>query len=379
MIPLVYTFGIFLGIVDYATLHNWFVKGGENTNQTTRKQISMSIYTLLCYIFLVPGKNVNFVFYLDSDTSLRVADEMVEQLELADYDVPFISEFIDYLIICLVPDWRPLLNEEFSSADNASTVENGSCALETEYAMENELMLDNSGRMENNLSLENRSDVDPPNRLSTNSTPVDDDNTYPKEIREEAQPIFGLALAQLLGTTEERKPHSGDSSTSMQLLGTSEEPKADSDSSWTFAQLPGYSMEVKDNIGALSTSMQLQETSKDAEADPGVSLILAKPAGTRELGATDVDSTIAERNCVKEESSTIPNGCQAVEAIGKKLLNGCTIQCLGEDDGEDDLQSEIEDIKEHYRHLFQEMTRMREMALENARKRWMRKMGKRPA
>ncbi|KAF3329957.1 serine/threonine-protein kinase WNK4 [Carex littledalei] len=34
-------------------------------------------------------RNVHFTFYLDSDTSLGVAGEMVEQLELGDYHVPF--------------------------------------------------------------------------------------------------------------------------------------------------------------------------------------------------------------------------------------------------------------------------------------------------
>jgi hypothetical protein len=321
----------------------------------------MSIYTLRCYICLVPGKNVNFVFYLDSDTSLRVADEMVEQLELADYDVPFISEFIDYLIVCLVPDWSPF-NEEFSSVDNASTAENGSSTFGNEFAIENE----------------NGSD-DLSNRLSSNYTQVDDDkcNAYPKEVCEEAQPIFDLALAQLFGTSEEKKPNSSNSLTSVQLLGTNEEPNEESDSSWTFAQLPGDNIEVNGDTDALSASMQLGKTSKDAEANHGVGLTSMKQAGTRVPDATNIDSTIIECNCVNGEIITVSNGCPVVEAIGKKLLNGCIIQSLGEDD-EDGLQLEINDIKEHYRHLFQEMTRMREMALENARKRWMRKMGKRP-
>ncbi|KAK8964117.1 putative serine/threonine-protein kinase WNK4 [Platanthera guangdongensis] len=38
---------------------------------------------------------------------------MVEQLELSDYHVTFITDFIDFLIVKLVPSWRP-------SADNLS-------------------------------------------------------------------------------------------------------------------------------------------------------------------------------------------------------------------------------------------------------------------
>lgn len=52
-------------------------------------------------------RNIHFQFYLDTDTALAVAAEMVEQLDLADHDVIFIAEFIDYLILRILPDWKP--------------------------------------------------------------------------------------------------------------------------------------------------------------------------------------------------------------------------------------------------------------------------------
>ncbi|KAI8027416.1 putative serine/threonine-protein kinase WNK4 [Camellia lanceoleosa] len=52
-------------------------------------------------------RNIHFLFYLDSDTALSVAGEMVEQLELADHEVAFIAEFIDYLIMRIRPGWKP--------------------------------------------------------------------------------------------------------------------------------------------------------------------------------------------------------------------------------------------------------------------------------
>jgi WNK lysine deficient protein kinase len=60
--------------------------------------------------FLISGhaRNIHFLFYLDSDTAMSVAAEMVEQLELADCDVTFIADFIDLLIVNLVPGWRPV-------------------------------------------------------------------------------------------------------------------------------------------------------------------------------------------------------------------------------------------------------------------------------
>ncbi|EPS69087.1 hypothetical protein M569_05676, partial [Genlisea aurea] len=50
-------------------------------------------------------RNIDFEFFLDSDTALAVASEMVEQLELADHDVAFIAEFIDFLIMKISPNW----------------------------------------------------------------------------------------------------------------------------------------------------------------------------------------------------------------------------------------------------------------------------------
>lgn len=52
-------------------------------------------------------RNIHFIFYLDTDTALLVASEMVEQLELSNHDVVFIADFIDCLIMKLVPNWMP--------------------------------------------------------------------------------------------------------------------------------------------------------------------------------------------------------------------------------------------------------------------------------
>ena len=60
-------------------------------------------------VLLLAGRvrNIHFLFYLDTDTAISVAGEMVEQLELADHDVAFIAELIDYLIMKLLPGWKP--------------------------------------------------------------------------------------------------------------------------------------------------------------------------------------------------------------------------------------------------------------------------------
>ncbi|PKI44955.1 hypothetical protein CRG98_034650 [Punica granatum] len=63
--------------------------------------------TLRIYVPYSPVKNIHFLFYLDSDTALSVASEMAEQLSLAHHDVVFIAGFIDFLIMKLIPGWKP--------------------------------------------------------------------------------------------------------------------------------------------------------------------------------------------------------------------------------------------------------------------------------
>lgn len=53
-------------------------------------------------------KKIDFEFYLDSDTAVSIAEEMVEQqIDLLNEDVSAIAELIDNLIVKLVPSWKP--------------------------------------------------------------------------------------------------------------------------------------------------------------------------------------------------------------------------------------------------------------------------------
>lgn len=54
-----------------------------------------------------PARNIHFHFYIDSDTALGVASEMIEQLDLSDQDVTEIADLIDTFIAELVPGWKP--------------------------------------------------------------------------------------------------------------------------------------------------------------------------------------------------------------------------------------------------------------------------------
>ncbi|KAK9080531.1 hypothetical protein SSX86_000289 [Deinandra increscens subsp. villosa] len=52
-------------------------------------------------------RNIHFPFDTDNDTSIAVASEMVEELDLTDQDVSTIAEMIDSEIRSCIPDWAP--------------------------------------------------------------------------------------------------------------------------------------------------------------------------------------------------------------------------------------------------------------------------------
>ncbi|XP_016454684.1 putative serine/threonine-protein kinase WNK4 [Nicotiana tabacum] len=72
-------------------------------------------------------RNIHFIFYLDTDTAPLVAAEMVEQLQLADHDVAFIADFIDYLIMKIFPAWNPSSGDHSTGGRSPSKQPRESC------------------------------------------------------------------------------------------------------------------------------------------------------------------------------------------------------------------------------------------------------------
>ncbi|KQK00731.1 hypothetical protein BRADI_3g51457v3 [Brachypodium distachyon] len=90
-----------------------FTRTNKNTELNLKgEKLDDSSVSLVLRIADLCGqaRNIHFLFYLESDTAMSVAAEMVEQLELADCDVTFIADFIDLLIVNLVPG-RKLAND----------------------------------------------------------------------------------------------------------------------------------------------------------------------------------------------------------------------------------------------------------------------------
>ncbi|XP_058743856.1 probable serine/threonine-protein kinase WNK4 isoform X2 [Vicia villosa] len=81
-------------------------------------------------------RNIHFLFYLDTDTAVSVASEMVEHLELADHDVVFIAGLIDYLIMKLLSWMKPSHdhNSDHNSAGEISLY-SGSTNVDSQISM----------------------------------------------------------------------------------------------------------------------------------------------------------------------------------------------------------------------------------------------------
>lgn len=61
---------------------------------------------MFMFLYLIGrARNIHFPFYLDSDTAISIAEEMVEHLDLTNEDVSVIAELVHNMIVRLVPNW----------------------------------------------------------------------------------------------------------------------------------------------------------------------------------------------------------------------------------------------------------------------------------
>ncbi|KHN42232.1 probable serine/threonine-protein kinase WNK10 [Glycine soja] len=105
------------------TENNKFMLRGEKNAEST---ISL---TLRIANACGGARNIHFPFYINSDTAISIAEEMVEHLELTNEDVSVIAELINDMIAKLVPNLKPLSEKLSSGTDQlyrpSSEVQNG--------------------------------------------------------------------------------------------------------------------------------------------------------------------------------------------------------------------------------------------------------------
>jgi WNK lysine deficient protein kinase len=236
------------------------------------------------------ARNIHFVFYLDSDTAMSVAAEMVEQLELADCDATFIAHFIDLLIVNLVPRQNPVND---AADDSYTKSKMGEC----EPAVSSH-----------------------PNLL-------------------ELMPSYELVDGVM-------HPKDGNASSNGQL---------DSLSSAT-------------NLGAQGSESSVVISVQLAGSSKSVSDCGADDYGTMECGGYKAGiNKIDSNHALGDSSSPIFHIEQASPCI-ELASSGSSIFTA---DNQDVLKGELDLIEAQYKHFIDELSRMREEAMEGVRRKWL--------
>lgn len=303
------------------------------------------LFLMITFIFFFPDfpslligrvKNIHFLFYLDSDTALSVAGEMVEQLELADHDVAFIAEFIDYLIMKLLPGWKPSYDYSSSGAlsfySESPILGNGktstpppwdamATSVPSEFVVEQDVV---SG---------------PTRNPSQDLAPVQGENLHDN-------PRGGGISSPSLAKLEDQESQSSVASDILVDDTSTKNDKASEFSDYStdrsYKDLNGYVSDLE--LGDLCyDECKLQGNySKDGE---GILLY----------------------QFVKNSKLTFPNLSTVLS-----LTSSYSSLSLADKDVHE-LKLDINAIEAQYEHWFQELCNMKEAALEAARKRWMAK------
>ncbi|KAL6899497.1 hypothetical protein ACP4OV_006155 [Aristida adscensionis] len=269
-----------------------FTRTNKNTELNLKgEKLDNNSVSLVLRIADLSGhaRNIHFLFYLDSDTALSVAAEMVEQLELADCDVTFIADFIDLLIVNLVPGWRPVSN----SAENSYRQSN---------MVESELVIN---------SHQNLSELAPNYEFVDGMMHAKDGNASSNDYLDSVSSATNLGAQGSEGSV-----------ISVQLAGSSKSVSDYGADDYGTMDYGGY----KEGIRKLECRHFLGDGSSPIfhidQASPGLELA--------------------------------SSGSSIFTADNQDVLNG-----------------ELDLIQAQYKHLVDELTRMREEAMEGARRKWL--------
>lgn len=263
------------------------------------------------------------MFYLDNDTAMAVASEMVEQLELADHDVAFIAELIDSLIMKLLPGWKP--SSDYSSSGMVTPC-TGSPALgegENPIAYSWDSML-------TSVPTESVAEEDDPCGLSAN--PQFDYNSSPSlanmEDHDSHESVVSEILVQGAFSRNVRTSDSHDDYTYGSSIG-----------------LDGY------------------------DSEPGLGD--PYPDGRLEINSANVEECMSMNETAEESELSFPKMSGATNVMS--LTSNCSSLSLVDKDLDVELKLELDAIETQYENWFQDLARMKEDALEAARKRRMEK------
>ncbi|CAI8607703.1 unnamed protein product [Vicia faba] len=262
-------------------------------------------------------RNIHFLFYLDTDTAVSVASEMVEHLELADHDVAFIAGLIDYLIMKLLSWMKP--SHDHSSVGEISLY-SGSTNVDSQVS------------------------TNVPSETVSGQDSFSGFNIMPREGFETAGKSFSYKNADntIFESAFDSSPRLIDSEDGS---GTSE-------------------------ITVDDASMKNDNCHDSKYLGVGCFKCFRRPITELEAGDTyfeDCKSQATDYNVNKSNAnSRSPN-------IMSLLGSCCSSMSYTQKDIDLELKLELDAIESQYQHWFEELTRMKLEAMEATRKRWMAK------
>ncbi|KAJ8534833.1 hypothetical protein K7X08_016561 [Anisodus acutangulus] len=252
-------------------------------------------------------RNIHFTFYLDTDTAPLVAAEMVEQLQLADHDVAFIADFIDYLIMKIFPAWNPSSGDHFSGGPSKSIGHQG---VISDFNMETQVGARSDGGLYVNL------DGTSHHVTFASPTHLDDDKSQ------------GVMSENASNTKNEN------------LFVCFDDPVND-----------GVSKCCSTNISEMDFRYLFHDEWTMTENNSGTG---AECVQSNEHGKDDSELTYLDIDRISRGMS----------------LSSSSFSSLIEKDEDAELKSELKAIELQYQQWFQELSRMKEEELENCTKRW---------
>ncbi|KAL5062453.1 hypothetical protein RYX36_024190 [Vicia faba] len=262
-------------------------------------------------------RNIHFLFYLDTDTAVSVASEMVEHLELADHDVAFIAGLIDYLIMKLLSWMKP--SHDHSSVGEISLY-SGSTNVDSQVS------------------------TNVPSETVSGQDSFSGFNIMPREGFETAGKSFSYKNADntIFESAFDSSPRLIDSEDGS---GTSE-------------------------ITVDDASMKNDNCHDSKYLGVGCFKCFRRPITELEAGDMyfeDCKSQATDYNVNKSNAnSRSPN-------IMSLLGSCCSSMSYTQKDIDLELKLELDAIESQYQHWFEELTRMKLEAMEATRKRWMAK------
>lgn len=243
------------------------------------------------------ARNIHFSFYLNSDTAISIAEEMVEHLDLPNEDVTVIAALIDRMIMKLVPYWE-------SSCGSISCLEDGLCC---------------------------------PSRASI------------KTVGE--QEVFSDAVVVKCQDTQES-------------IGSDISSESDG----------MVASDGSNNLPIGSSGYSYGECPKSSSTyDFGLDIGVFNHLGHKETSSNDENLGESVRiNDSTKNSATSFTYSYSSASQDMSLSSICSLS-LAEKDKFEELKLELDVIDSQYRQCFQDLMRMREEAMENAKNRWITK------